>query len=125
MKKILLMVSLLILVSGVTFGQELRAVPRESGILTFYDFPSHAFYLGTRYPLLDWKGMIYLDAVAITDFSSLNGGLGISFDMLKTSEAAGLTFHLPDKLNVGFLGGYNIGERRWYYGAYAGWKLFF
>lgn len=123
MKKLVVLLFLSILLASPLLAEGVKLCPTESGILTLYDFPSHSFYFGTRYPLVDYKGIVYLDCVAITDFSSLNGGLGISCDVVKTWKMMGLNVYLSDKVNVGGLGGYNLAEERWYYGLYAGIKL--
>lgn len=123
MKKFITLLIIILLIGSPLNAQGLKLCPTESGVLTFYDFTTHSFYLGTRYPLVDWRELVYLDCVVITNFSSLNGGLGLSADVLKAWKMAGLNVHLSDKLNVGTLGGYNAGRERWYWGAYVGVKL--
>lgn len=123
MRKLLLVMLLLSFVVSLSLAQTVKLCPKESGILSLYDFPSHSFYLGTRYPLVDYKGIVYLDCVAITDFSSLNGGLGVSLNVVETWKMMGLNVYLSDKINVGCLGGYNVGKEKWYWGPYAGIKL--
>jgi len=124
MKKLFIVLLLVLFVTLPVRADGVKFFPKESGILTFYDFVSHSFYLGTKYPLIDWKRILYLDCVTITDFSELNGGLGVSFDTLEALKMTGLTVHLTDRINVGVLGGYNLGKEKAYWGIHSGYSLY-
>jgi len=123
-----LLVFVCLLVPVVAWGEEPTEKPPsvlENSMAAFFleiDSDGADLLTGISIPIME-KGPLCLDFGLIGSEDDLNYLLNASLDLEKFCELIDADYMLPDRVRVGFYGGYDFEDQEWLKGVYVGIKF--